>query len=345
MIADERMILAGRSTDSGASGALAAPVISCTARAPVTGEGGITGSGSGGTNVYIKVTAQAEFGESVPTSAATVNIPNGTTDVIDVKMTTDSQGALGYNIYASFANAGGADPGDASRYFQGRTGYNLFTIGAGGVTTILASGNKVPTAGDTSASATDCDGMMSIISDGTRGGYNARLNAALSTSNPGVEWQNAFLSLWEKTYADPEETWMAARDSAQLSDLIKTNPSGTSYRITFPAGQVNDAMIGAVVTGITNQSSPTRRMVDIRVHPYMPGGNAMILTWALPVPNSQIPSAWEWTAVQEYMSVSWPTLQFTWDVSTYAFGALTAYAPLFSGSIQGIKPLYGAANT
>jgi len=45
-------------------------------------------------------------------------------------------------------------------------------------------------------------------------------------------------------------------------------------------------------------------MVDILVHPDMPRGNAMILTWALPVPNSQIPSAWEWTAVQDYMSIA-----------------------------------------
>jgi len=303
MIADERMILAGRTTDSGGSGALAAPgTVTGTGRAPATGEGGITGSGSGGTNVYIKVTSQAEFGESVPSSLVTVNIANGVTQVIDVKVGTDAQGALGYNVYANLANAGGADPGDATRALQGRTGWNTFTIGAGGVTSLLTATAKVPTGGDTSASASDCDGMMSIVSDGTRGGYNTRLNAALSSGNPGVEFQNAFLQLWEKTYADPEDLWMAARDSSQLSDLIKINPSGSSYRITFPAGQTNDAMIGAIVTGITNQSSPTRRMVDIRVHPYMPPGNAMILTWALPVPNSQIPSAWEWTAVQEYMS-------------------------------------------
>jgi hypothetical protein len=347
MIADERVILAARSTDSGSSGALAAPgSVTLTARAAGAGEVGITGAGSGGTNVYVKVTSQGMFGESVLSSVASVNIPSGTTNAIDVKIGTDAQGALGYRIYANKADANGADPGDATRAYQGRTGWNTFTIGAGGQSVLkTAAPFAAAVTADTSASGATCDGMMSIVSDGTRGGYNTRLNAVLSSSNPGVEFQNAFLSLWESTYADPEDLWMAARDSSQLSDLIKTNPSGSSYRISFPANQVNEAMIGAVVTGITNQSSPTRRMVDILVHPYMPGGNAMILSWQLPVPNSQIPSAWEWTAVQDYMSIAWPTMQFTWDVSTYAFGALTPYAPLFSASIQGIRPTYGAAQT
>jgi hypothetical protein len=347
MLADERVILAGRSTDGGASGALAAPAaVTLTARAALAGEVGITGAGAGGTNVYVKVTSQGMFGESVLSGSATVNIPSGTTNAIDVKIGTDAQGALGYRIYANKADAGGADPGDATRAFQGRTGWSTFTIGAGGQSVLkTVAPFAAAVVADTSASGAACDGMMSIVSDGTRGGYTTRLNAALSANNPGVEFQNSFLSLWESTFADPDDLWMSARDSSQLSDLIKINPSGTSYRISFPANQVNDAMIGAIVTGITNQSSPTRKMVDIKVHPYMPGGNALVLSWTLPVPNSQIPSAWEWTEPQGYMSVSWPTMQFTWDVSTYAFGALTAYAPLFSASILGIKPTYGAAQT
>lgn len=303
MLSDEAVMLGGRGTDSMFVGALTSPGanVTGTARAPAAGEGGITGTGTGGTNVYIKVTAQAVFGESTASNLVTVNVPISTTDSIDVKVTVDSQGALGYNVYANLATAGGADPGDSTRYYQGRTGYNLFTIGANGQTALIATGATVPTGGDTSASSLDFDGFLSILG-GPNSGYNKRLNAALSTSNPGTEFQAAFLSLWRAVKADPEEIWLEAGDSAQISDLLKTS-SSSNYRLSVVQNEFGNVVMGNIVTGILNESSPTRRMVDLRIHPYIPQGNAMILSWSLPLPNSQVPSCWEMTMVQDYMSI------------------------------------------
>jgi hypothetical protein len=42
--------------------------------------------------------------------------------------------------------------------------------------------------------------------------------------------------------------------------------------------------------------------------------------------------------VQEYMSVDWPVVQFTYDASTYWYGTMIHYAPKWSGMISGIKP-------
>jgi hypothetical protein len=339
MLSDEAIMLGGRGTDSMFQGALAAPTtVSATPRAAAAGEVGITGVGSGGTNIYLKVTAQAVFGESVPSTVATCNIAVGVTNVVDVKIGGEPVGTLGYNIYANKADTNGADPGDASRFIQGRTGYNTFTIGANGQAALFTVAPAVPTGGDTSASALDFDGFLTILG-GPNSGYTKRLNSALSTSNPGTEFQAAFLSLWRSVKADPEEIWLEAGDSAQLSDLLKTS-SSSNYRLSVVQNEFGNVIMGNIVTGILNEASPTRRMVDIRIHPYIPQGNAMILTWTLPIPNSQVPSCWEMTMVQDYMSIAWPVLQFSWDVSTYAFGALTGYAPAWSGLIQGIKPTY-----
>jgi hypothetical protein len=38
------------------------------------------------------------------------------------------------------------------------------------------------------------------------------------------------------------------------------------------------------------------------------------------------------------MSVEWPVIQFTYDVSTYWFGTLVHYAPAWSGLILGLNP-------
>lgn len=339
MLSDEAVMLGGRGTDSMFVGALAQPAtVTGTARVAAAGEVGITGVGGGGTNVYTKVTAQAVFGESVPSALVTTNIAAGATNVIDIKIGGEPAGTLGYNIYSNKADTGGADPGDASRFIQGRTGFNTFTIGASGQSVLFTAAPAVPTGGDTSASSLDFDGFLSILG-GPNSGYNKRLNSAFSTSNPGVEFQAAFLSLWRSVKADPEEIWLEAGDSAQLSDLLKTS-SSSNYRLAITQNEFGNVVMGNIVTGILNEASPTRRMVDIRIHPYIPQGNAMILTWTLPLPNSQVPSCWEMTMVQDYMAVAWPVLQFSWDVSTYAFGALTGYAPAWSGLIQGIKPTY-----
>lgn len=341
MLGEESYILGGRGTDSMFVGALAAPAaFTVTARASVAGEAGYTGTGTGGTNVYVQVTSQGIFGESTAASTQSANIAAAAVDAVDVVVTTDSAGALGYNVYAAKADSGGADPGTTSHFFCGRTGYNTFTIfgtgNSGTCRTIPTTGNAVPTA-DSSANAGDYDGMLSILG-GPNSGYNKRLNAALSTSNPGVEFQAAFLALWRNQAADPEDLWMEAGDSAQLSDLLKTSGSSTGYRIALQQGELGSAILGSIVTGILNESSPTRRMVDIKIHRFIPQGNAMILSWTLPIPNSMIPSCWEMTLPQDYMSVSWPQMQFSWDTSTYSFGALVGYAPGFSGLIQGIKP-------
>ena len=65
-------------------------------------------------------------------------------------------------------------------------------------------------------------------------GYTKQLNAALSTSTPGVEIQAAFAGLYGQgiggqfNLADPDEIFLTARIRRQLSELLKTTSPPTT---------------------------------------------------------------------------------------------------------------------
>src|SRR6266511_3395075 len=124
MLVEERALLYARGTDVVFSGAIAAPsTLTMVQRAAVAGEVGLQGG-----RYWVKITAEnGDFGESV--LSASIDLDTVTAgNVVDVKVGTEPTGATGYRIYAARVAAAGADPGDALKFFQGRTGYNTFVL-------------------------------------------------------------------------------------------------------------------------------------------------------------------------------------------------------------------------
>ena len=334
MIAEDKAILYGRSPASisgyTGSGALAAPAsVTATQRAAAAGEVGATGTPT----VWIQVTSDAgDFGESVPcTTLASVTLTAG--NVVDITVGTDAAGALGYRVYVG---SGASDPGTAAHFYQGRTGYKVYTLFAS--TGSLLTGTATPPAADTSAAnANMYDGMIpTIVSQG--GGYVSRLNAALATGgSAGSEFNAAFAFLWDPglggILADPDEILMNGSDRKQQSQALLSG-STTQYRVEIREGQ-QDAMVGVMATTVVNGT--TGKQVPMVVEPWMPQGNAIIPSWTLPVPDSQVSNVWEVVNVQDYMGVAWPVIQMTYDYSSYWFGALCCFAAKWNGLIQGIK--------
>jgi len=323
MLIEERQLLMDRGTASGFLGALAAPTgVTGTARSAAAGETGISGAT---TSVYVKVTADAgDFGQSVLSSAATVAVTNG--QVVDVTAVLPA-GATGMRVYVS---TGASDPGDASRWYVGRSGYNTFTI-QGALPTSGTAASTVTA--DTSASATSYDGILPICT-GANSGYVNRLNAALSTSAPGIEWQNAFAALYQAVKADPDRTLLNGSDRKQLSEALK-NASSSGYRMTISQDEVSGVAIGDVVNTIYNEV--TGKGVAVEVHPWMPQGNSVVLSDTLPVPDSQVSDVWSVWNVQDLMGVDWPVTQFAYESSSYWLGTFVCYAPAWNGAITGIK--------
>jgi len=323
MLLEERMMLMGRGTASAFLGAVAAPTsVTATARTAAAGETGVSGVT---TNVYVKVTSDAgDFGQSVLSSAATAATTNG--QVVDVSCVLPA-GATGMRVYVS---TGASDPGDASRWLVGRAGYNLFTI-QGALPTAGIAANTVTA--DTTAYANGYDGILPICT-GANSGYVNRLNAALSTANPGSEWQSAFAALYQAVKADPDRTLLNGSDRKQLSDALKTS-SSSNYRMTISQDEVSGVTLGDVVNTIVNEV--TGKGVSVEVHPWMPQGNSVVLSDTLPVPDSQVSEVWAAWNVQDLMGIDWPVTQFAYESSSYWFGTMVCYAPAWNAAITGIK--------
>ncbi|MFI1165648.1 hypothetical protein ACH4UM_19035 [Streptomyces sp. NPDC020801] len=323
MLLEERMLLMGRGTASAFLGAVAAPTgLTLTARSAAAGETALSGVS---TNIYIKVTSDAgDFGQSVLTSAANVAPSGG--QVVDVTVTLPA-GATGLRVYVS---TGASDPGDASRWYAGRSGYATFTL-QGALPTSGTAASTVTA--DSTAYANGYDGILPICT-GANSGYVNRLNAALSTSNPGSEWQAAFASLYQAVKADPDRTLLNGSDRKQLSDALKTS-SSSNYRMTITQDEVSGVTLGDVVNTIVNEV--TGKGVSVEVHPWMPQGNSVILSDTLPVPDSQVSEVWAAWNVQDLMGIDWPVTQFAYESSSYWYGTFLCYAPAWNGAITGIK--------
>jgi len=352
MMTEERVILYGRGTAGGYAGALAAPSGTPTgsARTAATGETALTGFT---TNVYVKVVAESgEFGVSAASSAS-AGIAVSTGQVVDITIPNPVVGATGYQIFVS---TGSSDPGDASRYlYRGPAFPNGLSIGRTPTLTLTLQG-ALPTTGSTVAAWTATDGTslnlasvdgQSAVANSYDGiipwihsvasttGYVGRLNAPFSTSNPGAEFQQAFAKTWDNTRADPEEIFLSGQDRMQISNSLR-GQSASNYRLEISEDQLAGVKLGSVVTAILNQV--TGRVVDMRVHPYLPQGNAIILQSSITQPNVNISNAWKIWNVQDYMAIDWPVIQLSYDCSVYWTGTLAAEAPDRSSMLVGIQP-------
>ena len=322
MLMEEKMLLMGRGTASGFSGALSAPTISIAARTAATGETalGLTDK----LTVYVTADAGA-FGESV-VSAQTVSAANLTSgQVVDVTITAVT-GALGYKVYVAH---GAAAVAAASCFYIGRTGSLTYTVQGTLPTTGDNAGNH---AADTSAYANGYDGIMAYVT-GSNSGYRKTLNSTFNAVSPGAEFQTAFASLYDSVKADPDEILFQGADRKALSELLK-NSSSTNYRLTLQQDEVGNAVIGSVITAIQNEV--TGKVVPMTVHPWMPQGNTAILSYTLPIPDSQVSNCWSVCNVQDYTGINWPVTQFEYETSSYWYGTFVSYAPAWSGSITGI---------
>jgi hypothetical protein len=335
LLGEERAMLYGRGSGTGYEGAVAAPSISSIVSAA-------SGTGSGfGTTEFVKVTAYTGQGESLPSAEATSATLTAGRPLI-INLASQPTGAIAYGVYASTTTG--------TETFQGF--FPCTTTGTANqiqVNTFVSGGATVPTA-DGSANANGYDGLLSVLSDPAVGGYFARFDTTYSAAGSSVytaggsanqgdkPWQDAFASLYASVYADPEEVWVAAPQRRQLTDFMRNASGATAaYRIALTEGEAGSMTVGGMVSGLANESSPTSRICDLRVHPYMPVGASFIRSRVLNIPDSGIGDTTVVTSVQDYMSVDWPQIQFTYDSSTYWLGTLVHYAPKWSGAIYGLQ--------
>ena len=332
MLMEERMMLMARGTASGYSGALAAPA-TVTLSSPVAASGQ---TALAATTYYVYVTANAGisssgFGESIVSTVQSTAVASG--DVLGISWTAVT-GAIGYNIYV------GTSTGTANCTFQGTAQGTSAVIQGAGTIGLLGNNFALTTTGaaatranaDTSAYATGYDGIIPTVL-GANSGYNNTINSTFSTSNPGVEYQTVFYNLYNNVKADPDEILINGADRKQLSDSIK-NGSTANYRLNLTQTESGDYVGGATIGGLYNEI--TGKMVPLTVHPWLPQGVSPVLSYTLPIPDTEVSDVWANYMVQDYMGIQWPVTQFSYDFSTYFRGTFFCSAPAWNGAVSGI---------
>ena len=332
MLMEERMLLMARGTASGYSGALTAPTFALAS--PVAS----SQTALAANTYYVNVTADAGisgsgFGESILGTEASTAVASG--DVLTVTVSTAVAGALGYNIYVGTAT------GAANLKYQGTLkGTGTFTIQGATATNLTGNNAAFTTSGaaasrasaDTSAYATGYDGILPTVL-GSNSGYNNSINSTFSTSNPGVEYQTVFSRLYDAVKADPDEIFLNGADRKQLSDAIK-NGSTANYRLNLTQTETGDYVGGAVIGGLHNEI--TGKLVPMTVHPWLPQGVSPVLSYTLPIPDTEVSDVWSNFMVQDYMGIQWPVNQFAYEFSTYFRGTFFCTAPAWNGAVSGI---------
>ena len=323
MLMEERMFLYARGTASGLSGVLAAPTVTLAARSAATGETALANA-----TYYVYVTSDAGFGEGV---VSTVVSQATTAQLIDITV-TNVAGAIGYKVYV------GTSTGVANAHYVGRITSLKGTL-QGAASTVTTGDNLVfnttgtlaSTLSEGSAYATGYDGILAQIASG---GTVNRVNSTFSTSNPGAEFQTVFSTLYDSVKADPDEIFLNGSDRKQLSDAIK-NGSTANYRLNLTQTDAGDYVGGAVIGGLYNEI--TGKLVDLTVHPWLAQGIAPVMSYTLPIPDTEVSDVWAAVNVQDYMGIQWPVTQFAYEFSTYWRGGFVGYAPAWNGLVTGIK--------
>ncbi len=329
MTLDERLMLFGRGTTAnGYTGPLAAASVTLAAVSASVAPPSPAGAALAASPFVIVApdagdllgTNGVTMHQGPSTTAASVAVSAG--QVIQVNVVTDSPGALGYNLFCASVAAG-------PYYYAGRTGYNV-----GYVTYQPTSGPTTTSgAGDSSAVATNFDGLLTSVS--ANGGYVKRLNAGWSVTNPGSEIQSLLGSIYESVKGDPDQICINGWDRLQLSNAILGGGGQSAYRVFInDPGSMNNVAVGAVVTTVYNEV--TGSPLSLTTHPFTPQGNCLVRSSTLPLAASNVSATSYMAMVQDYLMISWPSVQFSYDASVLEIGAMVHVAPAWNGIIQGI---------
>lgn len=319
LLGEERIDLYGRGTATGYAGAISVP-------GTVTATGGASGGTIPDASYFVYVAGYTGTGYSaVSTVAATGALAGGGDNTITVAIGTEPAGALAYGVWV------GTTTGIANAHFQGIFPGNPIVL-----TSYTAAG-AVTLGTDSSADANIYDGILTVAADTAQTGYFSRVNAPWSITHPGREIDTMLRTMFTSYSADPDELWMDGTTRQYLGELMRiggTAGAASGYRTNVVAGSTG-AVMSTTVTGFAN--SNTGKVLSAKTHRFMPVGNCLARSVAVPYPDAHVSAPSTKFNVQDYMAIEWPLLQMSYDVSTYQIGTLVHQAPMLYGLLTGIQ--------
>ena len=312
-----------------------------TLRAAGSNETAIGGSPS---HFVVAITATNYYGETTFSAVSTDITTVGTANVVDVTIPAVA-GALTYNIYVS---ENSATP-SRTQLWKVATGVGGQRFTIQGPLTLAAPAVNPPAADTGTGANTRMEGIIPVLTgksatstvypSGWQGGYyqpSAGTHLSYNTIYTALD------ALWESVFtnpgafkADPAEIVGDGGDLMRLSTDIISQGAATNYRLFLDQSDVSGARVGAAVSEFQNPI--TRSILKMVVHPWLTQGTALLQTYQLPQTWTNVANAWEMTMVQDYVSIAWPVIDASFRYSLFMYGALVAYAPFYSGIIQGLQ--------
>ena len=327
LLGEEKSLLMSRSTSLSVSGI----TVTAAASSTVTSGSGITG-GSVTTVLCVFYTGLGRSKAITATGLSTLTTGYG----IDLTISAIPAGTVAVETYVEISSVwskgtsyvlNGVSPATFSTY----TGTVPSTSADNGSNPAYTLGGSL-ISGASSSSIIGYDGLISEAS--TNGGYQANLNAALSTSAPGTEFETALEQLYVTQGADPDMILTTGAVSAELFNAISGNGGSNNYRLNWNTGQ-DGVTLGGAVGGIANPATGT--VAQFKVHRYMPAGIAVIHSTRVPWDDSNVSATLKVVNAVDTMYVNWPEIGFSRDASTYTYGTACFEVPALDGIITGIK--------
>ena len=316
------------------------------ARAAGTGETPLTFAAA---NLYIVVTALDFWGETISSAQTVVTTATSGTSVVDVTI-QPSVGQLGYAIY--IASAASAPARTALFRFQtntlgGYVGSTRFTLQGA----IPTTGANPPAADTGTSSANRQESLLSVLSGraynagagpypgpGSTPAVNAGYYAPSVNNTFNVTvLQNALQQMFNGStgyFANPSEIITSPNDLTVLATSILAQ-SVASYQLRIQQSEVANVTGGVAVANVVNPV--TRSMPELLAHPYLPQGNALLMSYTLPQTQNNLGNVVENVMVQDYAQIGWPVIDPTFRQSILRLGLFWFAAPQYCGLLQGLQ--------
>lgn len=342
MLLEEHDILASSSQAlAGPAAPTATPRVAGSTETPLTG---VT------TDLYVTVTALDYWGETAYNVADVTTVTTWASgDVVDVTI-TPVEGAIGYAIYVA---TGTANPGRTG-FFRFQTNTLGGTIGAVKFTlqgALPTTGANPPATDSGTSSPNRMESLISVLSGraynagagpypgpGSDPAVNAGyFNASVADVFNTATLQSALQEMFNGStgyFANPSEIISSANDAQILANSIIAE-SVAAYQLRIQQSEVSGVAAGVAVANVVNPV--TRSMPEILVHPYLPQGNALLMSYVLPQTQNNLGNVVENVMVQDYAQIGWPVIDPTFRQSILRYGTLFFAAPQYCGLLGGLQ--------
>lgn len=266
-------------------------------------------------------------GNSAPSTQGTVTT-TGSTSYLTLSC-TPVVGAVAYAWFVSTTT------GHAR--LQAITSLNVAKIGAAALST--TSQDVATLTSDQSQNTLAFDGLLSQAFKSGSGAYVNTLatdttdyagTKLTSDGAGGINELNAmFQDRWDNFKLPVDEIWVNSQEALSITKLVLTGAS------TYPimSRRIDESEIANITGGtrvrsiLNNFAMNGKGDVSINIHPNLPAGTILGVTWSLPYPVNEVPNVIEMKLRRDYYQMEWPLRTRKYESGVYFDGVLACYFP------------------